>query len=157
MPGDFFYFNPFRWLNHRNLKIFIELLPQMKGFLELIGSERPNLSDPQWLGRLYIPVKMTRHLDTTNLRLQGNKRALLVSSKKGDAASEWPCGPSRWQLRMVLTFYAWKFRAQNIHKVWRIQNELVKITPSFLEFRRVYLLPIMLICVIVSGVYIQMC
>ena len=28
------------------LKILIELLPQMKDFLELIGSERPNLSDP---------------------------------------------------------------------------------------------------------------
>lgn len=73
----------------------------MKDFLELIGSERPNLSDPQWLGRLYIPVKMTRHLDTTNLRLQGNKGALLVRSKKGAAASVWPCGLSRWQLRMA--------------------------------------------------------
>lgn len=55
------------------LKIFIELLPHMKDFLELIGSERPNLSDPQWLRRLYIFVNMTRHPSTLNLRLQGNK------------------------------------------------------------------------------------
>lgn len=63
------------------LKIFIELLPQMKDFLELIGSERPNLSAPQWLRKLYILVNMTRRLNTLNLRLQGNKRALLICSK----------------------------------------------------------------------------
>lgn len=49
--------------------------------MELIGSEKPNLSDPQWLRRLYILVNMTRRLNTLNLRPQGNKRAWLILFK----------------------------------------------------------------------------
>lgn len=63
------------------MKIFIELLAQMKDFLELMDSERPNLSAPQGLRKMYILVNMTRHLNTLNLRLQGNKRALPICSK----------------------------------------------------------------------------
>ena len=139
-PTLFFCFNAFRWLSYRNLlKIFIELLPQLKDFLELIGSERPNLSDPQWLRRLYILVNMTRRLSTLNPRLQGNKRAFLISSKREYADYTWTCGLSRWQLGTALTFHAWTFRAQNIQKFWRI-TELIdgNSTITLEEMHRVY-------------------
>lgn len=158
MVTDFFYFNAFRWLSHWNLKIFIELLPQMKDFLELIGSERPNLSDPQWLRRLYILVNMTRRLSTLNLRLQGNKRALLICSKHDYSDYMWTCGLSRWQLGMVLTPHAWTFRAQNIQKFWRI-TELIDGNNTIIleEIHRVYWRQINLMSVAVFRGNVQMC
>lgn len=150
---DFFYGGVFGWLSHRNLKIFIELLPQMKDFLELMGSERPNLSAPQWLRKLYILMNMTRRLNTLNPRLQGNKRALLICSKHVVADSMWTCGRSRWQLGMVLASHARTFGAQNSQRFWRIAE---LINPAMdenniiisEEIHRVYWIQIMLMSVL---------
>ncbi|KAM8960584.1 general transcription factor II-I repeat domain-containing protein 2-like [Pelodytes ibericus] len=75
--GDLIYFNVVRWLSRGNvLKRFTELLPQIKDFLELKGSKRPNLSDPQWLTKLYFLTELTRHLNTLNLKLQGRNKSI---------------------------------------------------------------------------------
>ncbi|KAM8939336.1 general transcription factor II-I repeat domain-containing protein 2-like [Pelodytes ibericus] len=75
--GDLIYFNVVRWLSRGNvLKRFTELLPQIKDFLELKGSQRPNLSDPQWLTKLYFLTELTRHLNTLNLKLQGRNKSI---------------------------------------------------------------------------------
>lgn len=151
-------FHAFRRLSPRSLlKMFIELLPQMKDFLELIGFERPNLSDPQWLRRLYILVNVTRRLNTLNRRLQGNKRALLICSKYKYADSMWTCALSRWQLGTVLTSHAWTFRAQNIQKCWRIAELIDGNTVILEEIHRVYWIQIMLMSVAVFRGNIQMC
>lgn len=89
----FFYFKAFRCRSHRNLKLFIELLPQLKDFLELISSESPNLSDPQWFWRVYIFVSMTRHLNTLNPSLQGNREHCLSTPSVSVQAS---CGHVGW-------------------------------------------------------------
>lgn len=100
---DFFHFNAFRWLRHRNLlKIFIEL-SQMKDFGEFISSERePTCQTPQWLRKLCISVNMTRHLNilNLNLRLQGEEVACWFVQS---TSKQTPCGQSRWQLGIALT------------------------------------------------------
>ncbi|XP_053319641.1 general transcription factor II-I repeat domain-containing protein 2-like [Spea bombifrons] len=75
--GDLIYFNVVRWLSRGNvLKRFTELLPQIRDFLELKCSQRPNLSDPQWLTKLYFLTELTRHLNTLNLKLQGRNKSI---------------------------------------------------------------------------------
>ncbi|XP_064117888.1 general transcription factor II-I repeat domain-containing protein 2-like [Macrobrachium nipponense] len=75
--GDLVYFNAVRWLSRGNvLKRFTALLPDIKTFLELKGSENPNLDDPQWLTRLYFLTDLTSHMNSLNLKLQGKAKMI---------------------------------------------------------------------------------
>lgn len=85
------------------LKRFIELLPQIKDFSELKSSERPNLSDPQWLTKLYFLTDVTRHLNTLYLKLQRKNRSIADLFKEVQVFRlNWTCGLSRWELEIAL-------------------------------------------------------
>ncbi|KAG8453209.1 hypothetical protein GDO86_000003 [Hymenochirus boettgeri] len=70
--ADLLLHNKVRWLSRGNvLKRFASLVTEIKAFFVEKGVHYPELTDHQWIQKLYFMVDVTSHLNQLNRKLQG--------------------------------------------------------------------------------------